>query len=272
MKLEMDEKLKHRLIGIAVILSIATIFTPAIIKKSSQRFDPKVTVNVKLPPKPFHPHIAEKDKTELFKTARVAHVELEAVKEGSQLTTLSSADFFDKTPATDSESHIQLADVASASPDKAQQVTESTVHKTVPAPREKNLQKTVAVSHSKSKVIAKPAVTKHAAKPAAKHLAKPTKLVNKLSKPKKSQHGSIANSEFVVQLASFSVENNAKTLVGQLQKKGYTAQVTKVAYKKDYLYKVFVGHKKNRNEAEKLKHQLANNFKLNGFIVHTGVS
>ena len=34
MKLVLDERIKHRLVGIAVILSIGIIFTPALFKKS----------------------------------------------------------------------------------------------------------------------------------------------------------------------------------------------------------------------------------------------
>ena len=36
MKFVMDERLKHRLTGVVVILAIAAIFVPAVMKKSNQ--------------------------------------------------------------------------------------------------------------------------------------------------------------------------------------------------------------------------------------------
>ena len=52
MKLITDERVKHRLVGLAVILSIAAIFAPAIMKKSSQRFDENVSMSLELPARP----------------------------------------------------------------------------------------------------------------------------------------------------------------------------------------------------------------------------
>ena len=52
MKLTMDERLKHRLVGLAVILSIGVIFAPAILKKSNEHFDEKNTISINLPLKP----------------------------------------------------------------------------------------------------------------------------------------------------------------------------------------------------------------------------
>ena len=37
MKLMMDERVKHRLTGVVVLVSIAVIFVPAMIKKSNKR-------------------------------------------------------------------------------------------------------------------------------------------------------------------------------------------------------------------------------------------
>ncbi len=76
MKLVLDEKLKHRLIGVAVIISLGAIFAPALIKKSNLRNEGNFTVNVQLPPKPVAPNIVINDEQEVFKTIKIAKVTL----------------------------------------------------------------------------------------------------------------------------------------------------------------------------------------------------
>ena len=41
MKWFADDKIKHRIIGLAVLLSIALVFIPAMVKKSNQHLDEK---------------------------------------------------------------------------------------------------------------------------------------------------------------------------------------------------------------------------------------
>lgn len=87
MKLIMDEKVKHRLIGLAVIISLGAIFAPALIKKSSQSPESNFSVNVKLPPKPLPPDVVITDEKEVFKTIKVAKTEIPPIPvEKNQLT------------------------------------------------------------------------------------------------------------------------------------------------------------------------------------------
>lgn len=74
MKLLMDERVKHRLVGLAVIISIGAIVAPALMKKSSQGFDRNISVAVQLPPKPALPKIEVPNKTALFEKVKVAQV------------------------------------------------------------------------------------------------------------------------------------------------------------------------------------------------------
>lgn len=76
MKLMMDERVKHRLTGVVVIISIAVIFVPAMIKKSNQRMGENINVSIKLPPKPVLPDVAMVKENALFDTIKVAHVEI----------------------------------------------------------------------------------------------------------------------------------------------------------------------------------------------------
>lgn len=81
MKLIMDERVKHRVVGLAVILSIGAIFMPAIMKKSNQRFDKGINMTVKLPVKPPLPTVAIPQKKVLFEKVKVAQVDLPTVHE-----------------------------------------------------------------------------------------------------------------------------------------------------------------------------------------------
>src|SRR5262245_61755469 len=92
MKLELDEKVKHRLIGLAVILSIGAIFAPAIVKKSNQRFDGNVNVSVELPPKPLPPKIAMPDEKAMFGTVKVAHVKWPVKPDEQKLIKIAKAE------------------------------------------------------------------------------------------------------------------------------------------------------------------------------------
>ena len=74
MKLMLNERLKHRIIGVVVIVAIAVIFLPAVMKKSNYRFDDNVSLSVHLPKKPALPNVAVVDEKAMFATVKVAHV------------------------------------------------------------------------------------------------------------------------------------------------------------------------------------------------------
>ena len=73
----MDEKVKHRVVGLAVILSIGAIIAPAVVKKSSQRFDERTATTFHVPQRPTYPKVTVADEKEVFSTVKVAHVELD---------------------------------------------------------------------------------------------------------------------------------------------------------------------------------------------------
>ena len=72
----MEERVKHRLTGLLVILSVALICFPAMMKKSNQRIEEKVSVSLKLPNKPLPPRVAMPNPQTLFQEVKVAHVDL----------------------------------------------------------------------------------------------------------------------------------------------------------------------------------------------------
>lgn len=81
MKFFMDERSKHRLTGVIVILSIAAIFIPALMKKSNQRLEESMSISVRLPTKPNMPSVIMSSEKQMFKTVKVAKVDIPAASD-----------------------------------------------------------------------------------------------------------------------------------------------------------------------------------------------
>ncbi|ASQ45762.1 rare lipoprotein A [Legionella clemsonensis] len=248
MKLVMDERVKHRLIGLAVILSIAAIFAPAIIKKSNQRIDDNVSISVKLPPKPIPPKVAMPDEQEMFKTVKVAHVELPDVPRESAGPALAKA-----------ESLSQLNDIKEA---VGPMVAKAKVEPTRVAKHKPTI--VVAATNKLTTSTAAPKPTSVVAK--NKAAAKPVQMAK--IKPQTST----AKGLYAVQLATFSKQKNADALVSRLRAKGYKASYNRVNMPQGTVYKVIVGQGRPKEQAKILQQQLASVMQIKGFIVTTGVS
>lgn len=265
MKIELNEKMKHRIIGLAVLLSIAAIFMPAIVKKSTQRSEREISLNLKLPQRPEYPQISENTQTEALKQD-IAQLEDEIelslesdVADESSPVTIAKAEPIDLSVLSEEEQTIlkdkpistemKAERPVSPSVPPAEKITTAKLQKPTDRPQNNPLQ----MAEMKRESIAAPktsAPPKKQAKAAVK-----TKLAGNYS----------------VQLGSFSMPANANALVKHLKDQGFSAKVKKVKTKKGYLYKVYVGNAVSRYEAEKLKNRLAENTKLSGFVV-SGVS
>lgn len=253
MKLVMDEKLKHRLVGLSVILSLGAIFAPAVVRKSGQRVENGVSVNVQLPPKPVAPNVAVSDEKDVFKTIKIARVKIPPV------------------PKVDSSHELLKAEPITSA--QVAQNTESQLAKIVsdikPEPMTLALQQAANKTASKTVALAsaKAVASKRVAAIPVKRKQPPAKTVRVASaaKPKAVAH---AQTVYAVQVASFSNVINAKSLVNKLHAKGYKASYAKVGAS----FKVFAGHSPSKNDVVRTKTQLASSMQLNGFVVTTGVS
>lgn len=235
MKLVLDERLKHRLIGLAVILSLMAIFAPAIMKKSAQHMDRDMGMRLQMPAKPGLPDVAVVKKKEVFQSVKVAHVKLP-----------------DLPPTRVEPIETRLASIEMPDLKDRQPVLETTVASLPkPAVRDQALEK-VSEKMPKAQIAASKKT------PEKRVPIKPVP-VSKL----------IANSKpvYSVQLASFAHRENALVLVNKLKNKGYIARIDKISGKKGDQYKVFVGKSNEREQALKLKNQLALGMQLHGFIV-----
>jgi DedD protein len=250
----MDEKLKHRLIGLAVIISLGAIFAPAVMKKSSQRLDGNFSVNVKLPPKPIAPNVVTTDENELFKTIKVAKVTIPSISDNKHVSHLVKAESI----KSNAESKV-LANKLNTRSEPIQLALNQAA--TVTA--KKSIQAAVKISKPS------PVVALKAATP-----IKPP-VINKSAKPIREARAStsqIKKDIYAVQLASFTELKNAQTLVEKLKSKGFQANFAKMPSQRGTVYKVYAGHSPRKIEVIKLKSQLASTMQINGFIVTTGVS
>ncbi len=259
MKLVIDEKLKHRLIGVSVILSLGAIFLPAMMKKSSQRLDGHFSVNVQLPPKPVAPNVAVIDEEQMFKTIKIARVQLPAASSAQATTNQTKEDFIAAAPVKD-DRVIPVAKVESA-PEIERPIELALLNNAAQN----------AVKHG-IKVAANKPVIKPVKAPAIVAKASGAPSVSKQVVAKAAAKPAIKRDIYAVQLASFSQLANAQALVTKLQQKGYKANYTRIAGKNGAIYKVYVGHSPIKDNVVKLKTQLASAMQLNGFVVNTGVS
>ena len=268
MKLVIDEKLKHRLIGLAVIISLGAIFAPAIMKKSSQNFESNYSVHVKLPSKPIAPDVALSDEKELFKTIKIAKVELPKVSAESQVSELARAQVI---------SSDTIAVHEAPSLDKKESVLNPEPIKLAVNQAAKNTAKQIVqvASNKSTKPIVKPVpATKSPAVVAVhkKPVVKAVKLAANTARKPQAKPNQVKSEVYAVQLASFAQLSNAQALVNKLHQKGYKATFAKVSTRQGAIYKVYAGHSTNKVQVLRMKTQLSSAMQLNGFIVNTGVS
>lgn len=243
MKLVMDEKLKHRLIGLAVIISIAAIFAPAVLRKSSQNLE-TISVRVAVPPKPTAPDVVMSQEKDLFKTIKIAKVKLPETPMEEQLPQALKAEAL-------SPSEKEIGKVSKTEPEIKPEPVNITTSATKAKPI---LAKPVTPSPAKSK----PKLAVKATQPLKTNIARRAVPVKK--------------DAYAVQLATFTRLANAQSLITKLKTKGYKANLTKIASKQGTIYKVSVGNSPNKNQAMLLRRQLATAVQLKGFVVNTGVS
>ncbi|MDF1678603.1 MAG: SPOR domain-containing protein [Legionellaceae bacterium] len=238
MNFAIDERTKHRITGLVVIMAVAIIFVPAMLKKSNQRLEENIHLSVQLPPKPIAPKVAVTEAETVFETVKVEKMPLSVSVE--------------PTPAS------QIARIENLTPKPNANPIADVAINPIDTPTKKVARKAPKADKT-SASNAKPAspVFVKAEKPALFHpkpvLAQPTEA-------------------YAVQLAAFSVEQNAEKLVARLRDQGYKAQYQTVASDTGLSYKVTVGQLDDRTDARLLKQKLNKSTQLEGFIVKRDVS
>ncbi|AMP90007.1 SPOR domain-containing protein [Legionella pneumophila] len=256
MKLIMDEKVKHRLVGLAVIISLGAIFAPALIKKSNQNPESNFSVNVKLPPKPLPPDVVITDEKEVFKTIKVAKAEIPPIPVEKQSKSLVKAESI----TTEEDDLSRTSKIAKLEAERENSIKSEPIKLAVNKAANATAKKVITLAAAKPPVKVSPVVT------AKVNTNKKGGQVVAASKPV------LKRDIYAVQLASFTQIANAQALVNRLRSKGYKANYLKSNSRSGVVYKVVVGHSPVKKDIIKLKTQLASAMQLNGFVVNTGVS
>lgn len=232
MKLVITERSKHRIIGVLVVVSVAVIFLPAVMKKSNQRFEENINISLKLPTRPALPRVAIPNQSVMFKSVKVAHVQIPAAP------TVRATSLIAKAEPLMSKSKTQHASMIASIPAKPV------------APIAKTLQ-TAQSNPASAAPMAKPLITAQSNKPTL------TESINQV---------------FSIQVATFTQRGNADILISRLRDKGFVASYNTIKGTQGELYQVVVGQLNQREKAVDLQKKLAVNMQLNGLIVKSGVS
>ena len=249
MKLLLDERVKHRIIGLAVIISIAAIFTPAIIKKSNQKIDESMSVSVKLPPKPEAPKVALPKEKAMFEKVKVAHIEIPEIPTNKQKTVVQAEPLNGMNPL--------------------KQAIEPMSRTAKLEPLKIVAQKPVIVMAAAKTVNKSP---KKSSNPIVLKSAKSIMLAGSDHALQSINTSKSMKGLYAVQLATFSKQQNAEILISKLRARGYTANYYKISRAQGAVYKVIVGEGHPIEQAKILQQQLANVMQMKGFVVTTGVS
>lgn len=269
-----DERVKHRMVGLAVILSVVAIFLPAILKRTNQPFDNMSRVSVRLPVKPAMPEVQMVEETRLFKTIKVAHVEVQPVPTQLQVAAVSKPVSLAKKPSLPNVEVAQMNSLKARSSEEGAKSTNSkeTTHVAVQA----NLTRAHRVETALRASILPPTpqVIKRSAtveKVALRHAA-PVHQVARISMPMAVKVISSKNrNAFAVQVANFSSLENANILLTKLKSRGFQAHYTRIHSPRGINYKVLVGRSEKRDDVVRIQQQLANQLQLKGFVVDAEV-
>lgn len=236
MKFTMDEAMKHRVVGIAVIVSIALVFLPAMIKKNNQRLEEK-KIAVELPAKPPQPQMVEVNEPKVFAETKVAHVDLD-----TQHVLSETEEQINQHPISEPKSIQKYAQVSS------------------PIGHEKIIAKAKDVVHpiqKKEDQTIKPKVAKKTVK----------KTIVSAKKKVHNVHAKASSSlTYAIQVGVFSERTNAQTFQKELGKKGYRSRLVKTSIHGKPAVKVLIGNLASADAAQQLKSKLASEKNIKGFV------
>lgn len=280
MKFSMDETMKHRIIGITVIISIIAVFLPALLKKGSERMDNR-HIAIQLPPEPEQMAHNMADEEKVFSSIKVAHVELQkpdTARSDVEKVAIGGATVNDNTTkmrrqktqssvppvAVNNSTHT----VSEAPSRNAVEVVTQLPPSHVPVAK-KPLDVQPKPSKSAKKVMGRP-FSRDVERPVAQRQAEVVITPN----PTKPMKSTIARGRhYSVQLGVFKDEKNADALMARLKASGFVGQKIVVQSKKhSRVYKVVVGDVMDKEKADALKRVILSQVHMNGFVVHKEMS
>lgn len=228
----MDKVLKKRLVGTSVIVALAVIFLPMMLEGPGKETR-DVSMQISIPERPSYDIPNRLAKTDPV-TEPAPSVDIAEVAKPVEVPAANTA------PNT-----TQAASVATKSANEANVVAQ------IPVVTEKK-------QDTREKVVQVPA----AAKPQMER-AEPKPAESPASQIKTAT----SSAGFVIQVGSFSKEGNAQSLTNRLKAAGYPAFVDASKIKNNDIFRVKVGPKESRKQANELRIELIDEEKLEGIIV-----
>lgn len=252
----MDQELKQRLIGAAVITALAAIFVPMLFDDPIDESGKSIS-ELKIPELPAKAQDVEimplpekaEDVTTVAPMEKPEPPAPAVVYEGDEEADMDMAPARPRAMITEKETAPVPKAVAPAS-----------------APRTVAPQLNVADEEDVS-VPPQPAATKpvKAPAPVAEAPVKPSKPALVEPAPKPSIAAESATTRWYLNAGSFSQKANAQTMLENLKKQGFAASIKEVAGEKGSIYKVRVGPMLDKAKAQEIKAKLAQ-INVNSFV------
>ncbi len=230
MKFVMSERIKHRLTGAVVILALAILFLPDILKKSNAHFEEQMHVSLLPLHRPAAPKLAIPNQKAMFKAVKVARMNMPKVLNVPKSSLVA----------------------------KAQSLTPV---KTIAPTTVARIEPVVKLSH----IVQAPTVA-----PAAPQTAARTKLISVIaskSSLKPAVNQSLYQVQLAAFMQRKNAELLVNKLRESGYTASYHAFTKNVQGEQQAFYQVLVGKLHQRDAAIQLQQTLASNVKLTGFVV-----
>ncbi len=290
----MEERLKHRIVGLAVIVALLAIFAPLFFKNSQMPGREKGHTKYHAPLPPTAPQVHNAKKIPAlasqsttanadYKVDHIARINLDKPAKGQQnrpseipQLTLDSVQEAAKTVAS-SDQHRNLilgqnatsaatAKIVSPKIVKAKNAAEPVLAAEKKIAARKAVIKHIAKREAEKKIAARKGVIKHIAKretekKSAVKLATHIKSHKVVAKANKAQ-------DWVIQMGVFSEKVNAEKLMKEMQAKGFSSFIRSAKNPQGQLIaRVFVGPLPQRARADTMRAKILKVVKINGMVM-----
>jgi len=263
----MTSKLTQRIIGIVVLIAIGIIVVPFFMsKEKGSEYTVKTTEIPIQPPQPEFEmaqtnldsdiSVAEEDannSASSYETTGIHSTDEVNVEENALNSTKSNE--MEETAADNTVSEITAAQATATSEKTAPAPSPTTTPLTPPQP----------VSKAATSPAKKPATV---SKPATAVSGKKQPTTKVAPAPSLDSMKPIPGTAWIVQLASFSKEANAKALQNKLRAQGFTAYIQQAKTSSGIVNRVFVGPFVARHTAEGMLVQINKKLGLQGLVVN----
>ena len=255
----MEPALKQRLVGAIFLVALGVIFIPMLLDQDA---DPRLDISMQIPERPVYEPIDALDQP-LPAMPAFPDVDMQQLPEAPELpvgTLEKPASGAKVSPLPSDSGHTGLSQSQVSSLDKsrlsASQSDQSNTDSTTSAAQ---IDEVLAKASSKS--------PSKAVEPEAQKVS-PQQAVPLITQPAVVEKSVPSNTQgFVVQLGSFTSQDNAQRMVNTLSKKGYKVFIESSMGSAGTVYRVRVGPFTDRVKAEAIQATLARQEKRRGMVL-----